>query len=172
MVENAAKLKSGARVFAYHVHDPERYGVVEFDKSGKAISLRRSQSSRILVGCHWPLFLRQRRRADRARAEAFGPGELEITDLNREYLKRGDLLVSKMGRGIAWLDSGTYDSLLSASQFVQTLELRQGLKVACLEEISYHKGFISADQLVKLSERYSSSPYGQYLKRVLIEDPR
>jgi glucose-1-phosphate thymidylyltransferase len=167
MVESAAQLKKGARVFAYHVNDPERYGVVEFDKSGRAISLEEKpkapKSSWAVTG----LYFYDSDVVKLTRALKPSPrGELEITDLNRAYLQRGDLHVSKMGRGVAWLDSGTYDSLLAASQFVQLLEQRQGLKVACLEEIAFSKGFIDGAKLLKHAERYSNSPYGQYLKRV------
>jgi glucose-1-phosphate thymidylyltransferase len=170
MIEKAASLEKGARVFAYQVHDPERYGVVEFDKTGKAISLEEKpkapKSSWAVTG----LYFYDKDVVTLARnLKPSARGELEITDLNRAYLTRGDLHVSKMGRGIAWLDSGTYDSLLAASQFVQLLEQRQGLKVACLEEIAFAKGFINADQLLKLSELYSNSPYGAYLKRVLAD---
>ena len=168
MIEDAAKLQKGARVFAYQVQDPERYGVIEFDKAGKAISLEEKpkmpKSSWAVTG----LYFYDKDVVSMARAlKPSARGELEITDLNRAYLHRGDLHVSKMGRGIAWLDSGTYDSLLAASQFVQLLEQRQGLKVTCLEEIAFAKGFIDEAQLIKLSELYPNSPYGVYLKRVL-----
>ncbi|MGK5082328.1 glucose-1-phosphate thymidylyltransferase RfbA [Bdellovibrionota bacterium FG-1] len=170
MLEQAAHLKEGARVFAYHVHDPERYGVVEFDGTGKAISLeekpKQPKSSWAVTGLY---FYAGDVVAAAKNLKPSARGELEITDLNRVYLDRGTLQVSKMGRGVAWLDSGTYDSLLSASQFVQTLQQRQGLQVACLEEIAYHKGFITATQLEKRVEQYSNSPYGTYLRRVLAE---
>lgn len=171
MLSEAAKLEQGARVFAYHVHDPERYGVVEFDASGKAISLEEKpkapRSSWAVTGLYF---------YDRnvvAAAKALKPsarGELEITDLNLTYLRRGELQVSRMGRGVAWLDIGTYDSLLSSSQFVQTLEQRQGLKVACLEEIAYVKGFIDGDQLSTLADAYGKSQYGTYLRKILMEE--
>jgi glucose-1-phosphate thymidylyltransferase len=173
MVENAAKLEKGARVFAYHVQDPERYGVVEFDKNDKALSLEEKPKAPKSPWAVTGLYFYDKDVVSIAKnLKPSARGELEITDLNRVYLQRGDLMVSKMGRGIAWLDSGTYDSLLAASQFVQLLEQRQGLKVACLEEIAYSKGYIGADQMLKLAERYSNSPYGQYLKRVVAENPK
>lgn len=172
-LERSAQLKSGAAIFAYHVVDPERYGVVEFDKSGRAISLEEKpenpRSSWAVTG----LYFYDSQVVSRAHALKPSPrGELEITDLNLAYLKENQLHVNLMGRGIAWLDSGTYDSLLSASQFVQTLEQRQGLKVACIEEIAYAKKFINTDQFLKLIETYGKSQYGDYLKRVLKENPR
>ena len=169
-IEEAAQLKKGACVFAYHVQDPERYGVVEFDKTGRAISLEEKPKQPKSPWAVTGLYFFDKDVVSMARElKPSARGEYEITDLIRAYLRRGDLRVSKMGRGIAWLDSGTYDSLLAASQFVQLLEQRQGLKVACLEEIAFAKGFISADQLLQLSEQYSNSAYGQYLKRVLLE---
>lgn len=167
-LEKATHLKDGAEVFAYHVTDPERYGVIEFDNACRAISLeekpREPKSSWAVTGLYFydkeaPRIARELKPSPR--------GELEITDVNIAYLKQGNLRVTQMGRGVAWLDSGTYDSLLSASQFVQTLEARQGLKVACIEEIAYLKGFIDRAQLVKLAELYSKSSYGAYLQYVL-----
>jgi glucose-1-phosphate thymidylyltransferase len=172
-LERAASLTEGAELFAYHVQDPERYGVVEFDARGTAISLEEKpkapRSSWAVTG----LYFYDSHVVELARQlKPSARGELEITDLNLLYLRRGHLRVNKMGRGVAWLDSGTYDSLLSASQFVQTLEQRQGLKVACIEEIAYLKGYIGASQLTKLAESYDKSGYGQYLRRVLAENPR
>lgn len=169
-LERSAALVSGARLFAYHVHDPERYGVVEFDADGRAISLEEKpkapRSSYAVTG----LYFYDHRVVDVARAlKPSGRGELEITDVNLQYLEWGDLHVDVLGRGVAWLDSGTYDSLLAASQFVQTLELRQGLKVACIEEIALLKGYISGDQLVALADRYPNSSYGTYLRRCASE---
>jgi glucose-1-phosphate thymidylyltransferase len=173
MIESAAQIKQGARVFAYHVHDPERYGVVEFDKTGKAMSLEEKPKAPKSNWAVTGLYFYDRDVVEIAKnLKPSARGELEITDLNRAYLNRGDLHVSKMGRGVAWLDSGTYDSLLQASQFVQLLEQRQGLKVACLEEIAFSKGFINASQLAVLAEKNASSPYGQYLKQVLVEHAR
>jgi glucose-1-phosphate thymidylyltransferase len=170
MLEQSIDLKTGARVFAYRVNDPERYGVVEFDASGKAISLEEKPKN---PRSHWAVVGLYFYDGNVARyASELRPsarGELEITDLNLRYLKQGELAVSLMGRGVAWLDSGTYDSLLSASQFVQTIEQRQGLKVACIEEIAFNKGFIDAAQLKKVAESYGKSAYGNYLLRVLEE---
>jgi glucose-1-phosphate thymidylyltransferase len=168
MLEDGAKLATGARVFAYQVKDPERYGVVEFDKSLKALSIeekpRQPRSNWAVKG----LYFDDASVVDIARnLKPSARGEYEITDVNREYLRRGQLEVACMGRGIAWLDTGTYDSLLSSSQFVQTLEERQGLKVACIEEIAFAKGFIDGAQLRKLAEQAGKSEYGQYLHRVL-----
>lgn len=171
-LERAAKLEKGARLFAYHVQDPERYGVVEFDSHGKAVSLeekpKKPRSSWAVTG----LYFYDSKVAELAAAlKPSARGELEITDLNLEYLKRGEAQVELLGRGVAWLDSGTYDSLLSASQFVQTLEQRQGLKVACIEEIAYLKGFISREKLEQLAESYQNGPYGKYLSQILKETP-
>jgi glucose-1-phosphate thymidylyltransferase len=168
VLERSSDLQRGAKLFAYHVHDPERYGVVEFDADGRALSLeekpRVPRSNWAVTGLYFydhTVVEIARRLKPSAR------GELEITDVNRQYLDRGQLSVARLGRGVAWLDSGTYDSLLAASQFVQTLELRQGLKVACIEEIAYAKGFIDADQLLRLADRYANSPYGAYLRQCL-----
>src|SRR5687768_16272 len=168
MLEESSKLTSGARVFAYQVKDPERYGVVEFDDRFRALSIeekpRQPKSNYAVVG----LYYYDGTVVDRAaRLKPSARGELEITDLNRAYLEEGKLSVQPMGRGIAWLDTGTYDSLLSSSQFVQTLEERQGLKVACIEEIAFFKKFIDAQQLMKLAADAGKSEYGQYLLRVL-----
>jgi glucose-1-phosphate thymidylyltransferase len=172
LVERAAKLTKGAQVFGYRVTDPERYGVVEFDEHERAISLeekpKKPRSNWAVTG----LYFYDSHVVEYARALKPSPrGELEITHLNQEYLKRGELTVARLGRGVAWLDSGTYDSLLAASQFVQTLESRQGLKVACLEEIAYTKGYITAAQLRGLAEMYGKSQYGAYLAQVLAENP-
>ncbi len=172
-LERSAALETGAKLFAYHVNDPERYGVVEFDAGGKAISLEEKPKA---PRSHWAvtgLYFYDGRVVDVARGlRPSGRGELEITDVNLQYLKWGELRVDLLGRGVAWLDSGTYDSLLAASQFVQTLELRQGLKVACIEEIAFLKGFIDEPQLSRLAERYPNSPYGAYLRRCLDEHAR
>jgi glucose-1-phosphate thymidylyltransferase len=167
-LEKAAKLKKGAKVFAYHVQDPERFGVVEFDKNLKVLSIEekpaKPRSSWAVTG----LYFYDSDVVDVARSlKPSARGELEISDLNKAYLNRGDLQVELFGRGVAWLDSGTYDSLLQASQFVQTLEQRQGLKVACLEEIVFSKGYIDAKQLAELAELYDKSPYGKYLRQLL-----
>ncbi|HEY1308756.1 MAG TPA: glucose-1-phosphate thymidylyltransferase RfbA [Vicinamibacterales bacterium] len=167
-LERSTELREGAKLFAYHVHDPERYGVVEFDGDGRALSLEEKPK---MPRSNWAvtgLYFYDRTVVDIARRlTPSARGELEITDVNRAYLERGQLTVDKLGRGVAWLDSGTYDSLLAASQFVQTLEMRQGLKVACIEEIAFAKGFIDGDQLLRLAERYSNSSYGAYLRQCL-----
>src|SRR5687768_15223823 len=168
MLEDSAKLRSGARVFAYQVKDPDRYGVVEFDKNHKALSIeekpKQPKSNWAVTG----LYFYDSNVVDIARKlKPSARGEYEITDVNRSYLERGQLQVQCMGRGIAWLDTGTYDSLLSSSHFVQTLEQRQGLKVACIEEIAFAKGFIDGKQLTRLAEQAGKSEYGQYLLRIL-----
>jgi glucose-1-phosphate thymidylyltransferase len=169
-LSESAEITSGARVFAYQVQDPERYGVVEFDKSGKAISLeekpKQPKSNWAVTGLY---FYDSSVVSIAQNLKPSARGELEITDVNRAYLQRGDLGVHALGRGVAWLDTGTYDSLLSSSLFVQTLEQRQGLKVACIEEIAFLKGFIDAAQLAALCEVYAKSDYGRYLKRILAE---
>ena len=167
-LERSTALEAGAKLFAYHVHDPERYGVVEFDAGGKAISLeekpKRPRSKWAVTG----LYFYDSRVTEIVRGlQPSARGELEITDVNLQYLRWDALRVELLGRGVAWLDSGTYDSLLAASQFVQTLELRQGLKVACVEEIAFLKGFIDAAQLARLADRCANSPYGAYLRQVL-----
>ncbi len=170
MLKEASQIKKGACVFGYHVHDPERYGVVEFDAQGRAISLEEKpkapKSSWAVTGLYFY------DGSVTARAKALKPsarGELEITDLNRSYLTDGTLSVKLLGRGVAWLDTGTPESLISSSQFVQTLERRQGLKIGCLEEIAFHQGWISREKLTQLAEELSKSAYGQYLKQVLRE---
>ncbi|MFN0120585.1 MAG: glucose-1-phosphate thymidylyltransferase RfbA [Blastocatellia bacterium] len=170
LLEQAASLDKGARVFAYQVNDPERYGVVEFDRQGRALSLeekpRQPRSNWAVTG----LYFYDAGVVDIARnLKPSARGELEITDVNKQYLERGELEVMAFSRGIAWLDSGTFDSLLTASIFVQTLEQRQGLKVACIEEIAFLKGFISVEQLLAQAERYDKSEYGRYLKRIATE---
>jgi glucose-1-phosphate thymidylyltransferase len=170
LLNNAVKLQTGASVFAYQVKDPERYGVVEFDKSMKALSIeekpKQPRSNWAVAG----LYFYDAGVVDIAKSlKPSARGELEITDVNRTYLSRGQLKVQAMGRGIAWLDTGTYDSLLSSSQFVQTLEERQGLKVACIEEIAFTKGFINASQFEKLIAQAGKSEYGKYLQRILNE---
>jgi glucose-1-phosphate thymidylyltransferase len=168
MLDASAKLTKGARVFAYQVKDPERYGVVEFDKDFRALSIeekpKEPKSNWAVVGLYY-YDSSVVKIAQNLKPSA--RGELEITDVNRTYMARGELTVQPMGRGIAWLDTGTYNSLLSSSQFVQTLEERQGLKVACIEEIAFFKNFIDAKQLKKLADQAGKCEYGQYLLRVL-----
>jgi glucose-1-phosphate thymidylyltransferase len=166
-LEQVAGRPSGATVFAYRVKDPERYGVVEFDASGKAISLeekpRSPRSSYAVTG----LYFYDNQVTDIAAGLEPSPrGELEITDVNRTYLDRGELLVERFGRGFAWLDTGTEASLLEAAEFVRIIEERQGLKIACVEEIAFAKGFITADQLETLAGEFPNS-YGQYLLGLL-----
>ncbi|MBV8473577.1 MAG: glucose-1-phosphate thymidylyltransferase, partial [Hyphomicrobiales bacterium] len=165
MFRAASKRQSGATVFAYHVHDPERYGVVEFDADGRALSIEekpaKPRSSWAVTGLY---FYDSRAPEFAASLEPSARGELEITDLNRLYLERGELVVEKMGRGFAWLDTGTPDSLLEASEFVRTLEKRQGFRIACLEEIAFKQNWISAAGLEKAAAGLAKSAYGQYLR--------
>lgn len=170
LLRRAAKQGTGATVFAYPVNDPERYGVVEFDSQRRVISLeekpKRPKSRYAVTG----IYFYDAQAV--AIAEALTPssrGELEITDVNRWYLERGQLRTEVLGRGMAWLDTGTHDSLLDAANFIQTIEHRQGLKVACPEEIAFRLGYISAAQLESLADGLGSSSYGFYLRRVLAE---
>ncbi|MGY2253709.1 glucose-1-phosphate thymidylyltransferase RfbA [Pseudomonas reactans] len=170
LLKSAMVRQEGASVFAYHVNDPERYGVVEFDSEGKAISLEEKplqpKSNYAVTG----LYFYDQEVVEIAKSIQPSPrGELEITDLNRIYMERGKLSVEIMGRGYAWLDTGTHDSLLEASHFIATLEHRQGLKVACPEEIAFRQKWIDAEQLERLATPLSKNGYGQYLKRLLHE---
>ena len=169
-LESADARPQGATVFAYHVTDPERYGVVEFNKSYKAISIEEKPATPKSNYAVTGLYFYDNQVCDIASSiKPSARGELEITDVNRIYLEINQLSVEIMGRGFAWLDTGTHDSLLEASQFIATLENRQGLKVACPEEISYRRGWINATQLENLAAPYLKNGYGQYLQRVLQE---
>jgi glucose-1-phosphate thymidylyltransferase len=170
LLARAAARRKGATVFAYPVNDPQRYGVVEFDAKGKAASLeekpKRPKSRYAVVGLYF-YDNRVLRIAEGLKPSA--RGELEITDVNRVYLDRGELEVVAMGRGYAWLDTGTHESLLEAAHFIETIEKRQGLKVACPEEIAYRQGYIGARQLKALARPLAKSGYGEYLLRVVAE---
>ncbi len=167
-LNQACARQSGATVFAYRVNDPERYGVVEFDAQERAIALEEKPLKPRSPWAVTGLYVYDERVVEFAKSLKPSPrGELEITDLNRMYLERGELHVEKFGRGVAWLDTGTHESLLSSSLFVQTIEQRQGLKIACLEEIAFLQGFIDRQQLQKIAENYPASGYGLYLKNLL-----
>ncbi|HEV8647804.1 MAG TPA: glucose-1-phosphate thymidylyltransferase RfbA [Burkholderiales bacterium] len=167
-LQRAAGGKSGATVFAYPVNDPQRYGVIEFDRAGRAMSIeekpRQPKSRYALTGLY---FYDNEVVEIAASLKPSARGELEITDVNRRYLERGRLEVIVMGRGHAWLDTGTHESLLEAARFIETIERRQGLKIACPEEVAYRMGFIGADALRKLAESMGESAYGRYLLQVL-----
>jgi glucose-1-phosphate thymidylyltransferase len=167
VLEESAELNNGAVVFGYYVNDPQRYGVAEFDEQGKVISLEEKptdpKSNYAVTGLYFY------DNSVVAKAKALKPskrGELEITDLNRVYLDQGNLHVKLLGRGMAWLDTGTHESLLDASNFIATIESRQGLKVACIEEIAFTKGYISKEQLLKLAEPMKKNSYGEYLMNI------
>ena len=168
--QRAARQESGATIFAYHVHDPERYGVVEFDSAGRAISLeekpRAPRSNYAVTG----LYFYDNRVLDIAREiRPSARGELEITDVNRRFLELGALNVQIMGRGMAWLDTGTHESLMDAANFIATIERRQGLKVACPEEVAYRSGWIGAEQIERLAAPLAKNDYGRYLLAMLRE---
>ena len=166
-----AELKQGACVFGYYVTDPERYGVVEFDKDKKVLSIEEKpvhpKSNYAVTG----LYFYDNTVVKKAKALIpSSRGELEITDLNRVYLEEGSLAIKLMGRGMAWLDTGTYESLLQAANFIATLEQRQGLKASCIEEIAFKRGFINKDQLLALAQPIKNSQYGKYLLRIAVEE--
>jgi glucose-1-phosphate thymidylyltransferase len=167
-LRNAAARPAGATVFCYQVRDPERYGVVEFDPNGRAVSLeekpQKPKSSYAVTGLY---FYDNQVVAIAGGLKPSARGELEITDVNRTYLERGQLHVEKLARGIAWLDTGTHESLIQAGNYIQAIEERQGLMVACLEEIAFRMGYISQADLLRLAQAMESSAYGQYLFRVV-----
>ncbi|MEL7557766.1 glucose-1-phosphate thymidylyltransferase RfbA [Stutzerimonas chloritidismutans] len=170
-LQRASAQKKGATVFGYWVKDPERFGVIDFDENGKALSIEekptKPKSSYAVTG----LYFYDNDVVEIAKSIKPSPrGELEITDVNNAYLKRGDLSVERFGRGFAWLDTGTHDSLLEASQYVQTIEHRQGLKVACLEEIAYQHKWIDREQLLQRADALGKTGYGQYLFKLAGED--
>lgn len=170
LVQSAAQKATGATVFGYHVNDPERFGVVEFDDAMHAVSIEEKpaqpKSNYAVTG----LYFYDNQVVDIAKHIQPSPrGELEISDVNSEYLKRGQLDVKLMGRGYAWLDTGTHDSMMEAANFIATVQKRQNLKVACLEEIAYRMGYIDRDQLVKLAQPLKKNDYGQYLLRLVKE---
>ncbi len=167
-LREGAELKSGACIFAYEVRDPERYGVIEFDASGKAISLEEKpkapKSNYAVPG----IYFYDRRVVEFAESLKPSPrGEIEITDLNKLYLEMGELHVTYLGRGIAWLDAGTHESLLQAANFIQAVQDRQGLMISCVEEIAYRMGFIDREKLLNLSKAMSTNGYGGYLQRLV-----
>lgn len=170
LLTSATRSTTGASVFAYHVHDPERYGVVEFDATGRALGIEekpsRPRSSYAVTGLY---FYDDKALELTKGLQPSARGELEITDLNKAYLQRGELNVHVMGRGYAWLDTGTHESLIGAATFIEAIETRQALKVACPEEIAYRQGFISSDRVRELAQPLKHAQYGQYLLRMLEE---
>lgn len=172
-MQASSQLKTGAEIYAYHVQDPERYGVVEFDKNGKALSIeekpKKPKSQWAVTG----LYFYDGKVCDYAKKlKPSARGELEITDINKIYLESGNLQVKPFGRGVAWLDTGTFDSLAASSLFVQTIEQRTGLMIGCIEEVAFRKGFIDAAGLKKCAQELSNSAYGQYLAHLAEKDSR
>ena len=170
MLEAAAARDEGATIFAYYVNDPENFGVIEFDNNFKALSIEEKpktpKSNYAATGLY---FYDSRVVSIAKQIQPSARGELEITDINRVYLEEGRLRVELLGRGFAWLDTGTHESILEASHFVRTIEKRQGLKIACIEEIAYNRGYINKDQVLRLAESLQSSGYGGYLRKILGE---
>jgi glucose-1-phosphate thymidylyltransferase len=170
MIRDAAQQPRGATIFAYPVKDPQRYGVVEFNGNGRAVSIEEKPAKPRSTYAVTGLYFYDNDVVEIAsQIKPSGRGELEITDVNAAYLKRGDLTVKVMGRGMAWLDTGTHESLMDASLYIQTIEKRQGLKIACPEEVAFRAQFISADQLIDLAKPMAQNEYGQYLLRLLNE---
>ena len=170
-LKRVAGLQHGATVFAYPVRDPERYGVVEFDQNGKALSIEEKPSKPRSHFAVPGLYFYDQQVTDIARGlKPSGRGELEITDVNRVYMERGELKVEVMGRGVAWLDAGTHESLLQAANFVQAVEERQGMMISCPEEIAYRRGYIDRDMLERQAQRYRGNQYGDYLLRLLQDE--
>lgn len=170
-INNAVQRASGATIFGYWVNDPERYGVVKFNRSGKAVQIVEKPK---VWSSNWAvtgLYFYDKNVSEMAKTlRPSDRGELEITDLNRLYMENSLLIVEKLGRGIAWLDTGTNESFVQATNFIQTIEQRQGLKIACIEEIAFRMGYISEAQLEKIAETMNNSNYGAYLKKILLED--
>jgi glucose-1-phosphate thymidylyltransferase len=172
VLRRAVRHNSGATVFGYWVRDPERYGVVEFDSDGRAVSIEEKPAKPRSQYAVTGLYVYDNRVVEiAARLQPSARGELEITDVNLAYLRAGSLRVERLGRGIAWLDTGTHEALLQAANFIQAIEERQGLKVACLEEIAFHAGYITADDVLRLAKSMEKSAYGQYLLRLLEQSP-
>ena len=173
MLESATNLQTGATIFAYQVTDPERYGIVEFDSEGKALSLEekpeKPKSNFAIPGLY---FYDNRVVGIAENMNSFARGELEITDVNKQYLEWDELSVQNLGRGFAWLDTGTHDAMHEASSYVETIEKRQGLKISCIEEIAYRLGYIDREQLIKLGKVMEKNEYGQYLLRLAEEERR
>jgi glucose-1-phosphate thymidylyltransferase len=171
IVQRATKRQAGATVFAYRVRDPQRYGVVEFDAGGKAVGLQEKPQKPRSPYAVTGLYFYDNRVLDVAGGlKPSARGELEITDVNLHYLRAGDLHVEILGRGMAWLDTGTHESLLLASTFIQTIEQRQDLKVACLEEVAYKMGYIQAEDVLRIAQTMDKNEYGQYLRRLIEEE--
>ncbi|MCC7384170.1 MAG: glucose-1-phosphate thymidylyltransferase RfbA [Deltaproteobacteria bacterium] len=170
ILQRSAKLKKGGTVFGYWVRDPERYGVVEFGPDGKALSIEEKPKKPLSNWAVTGLYFYDNRVLDiAANVKPSWRGELEITDVNRAYLELGELRVEKLGRGFAWLDTGTQESLLEAAEFVRTVETRQGLKIACVEEVAYRAGYIDVKQLSALGDQLGKSSYGEYLRQLAAE---